>query len=130
MAPSSPSATACRFELATSAARAGRAPRRPPPPRAPPGKTTRRGVGVKGAESAPDTGRAASRASDDEALEGFRLLARMEGILPALESSHALGWVVRERERLAGRRVLIGLSGRGDKDLASVLPRLGHGGEA
>ena len=36
----------------------------------------------------------------------------------------------RERERLAGRRVLIGLSGRGDKDLASVLPRLGHGGEA
>ena len=77
------------------------------------------------------TGRATyERASDDEALEGFRLLARMEGILPALESSHALGWVVRERERLAGRRVLIGLSGRGDKDLASVLPRLGHGGEA
>ena len=77
------------------------------------------------------TGRATyERASDDEALEGFRLLARMEGILPALESSHALGWVVRERDRLAGRRVLIGLSGRGDKDLASVLPRLGHGGEA
>jgi tryptophan synthase beta chain len=72
-----------------------------------------------------DIGRASyERASDDEALEGFRLLARLEGILPALESSHALGWVVRERERLAGRRVLIGLSGRGDKDLASVLPRL------
>lgn len=78
-----------------------------------------------------DLGRARyERASDDAALEGFRMLARMEGILPALESSHALGWVVREREALAGRTVLIGLSGRGDKDLASVLPRLTSEGEA
>jgi tryptophan synthase beta chain len=62
-------------------------------------------------------------ATDAEALEAFHLLATEEGILPALESSHALAWVLR-----AGRngslapesRVVINLSGRGDKDLAVV----------
>jgi tryptophan synthase beta chain len=61
-----------------------------------------------------------TRASDDEALQGFELCARYEGILPALESAHALGWVARERERLAGARVLVNLSGRGDKDLETL----------
>ena len=60
-------------------------------------------------------------AGDEEALEAFGLLARMEGILPALESSHALAWVVRERASLQGKRILVNLSGRGDKDLETVL---------
>ncbi|MFT5049234.1 MAG: tryptophan synthase beta chain [Chlamydiales bacterium] len=64
-------------------------------------------------------------ATDAQALEGFQLLARTEGILPALESSHALGWVSAERASLAGKRVLINLSGRGDKDLDSLGPLLG-----
>ena len=54
---------------------------------------------------------------DDEALAAFALMARREGILPALESSHALAWVVREKGTLAGKTVLLNLSGRGDKDL-------------
>jgi tryptophan synthase beta chain len=61
------------------------------------------------------------RASDEEALSGFRLLARTEGILPALESSHAIGWLEREARGLAGRRVIVNLSGRGDKDLQTIL---------
>jgi tryptophan synthase beta chain len=60
-------------------------------------------------------------ATDEEALVGFKDLASREGILAALESSHALGWVRREREALAGRSVLVNLSGRGDKDMATIL---------
>ena len=60
-------------------------------------------------------------ANDVEALEGCRVLARREGILPALESSHAIGWILRNAEALRGRRVLLNLSGRGDKDLATIL---------
>jgi tryptophan synthase beta chain len=56
-------------------------------------------------------------ATDDEALDAFRLLARTEGILPALEPAHALA---RARE-LEAQLVLVCLSGRGDKDLAEVL---------
>jgi tryptophan synthase beta chain len=54
---------------------------------------------------------------DEEALSAFRRLSTLEGILPALESSHAVAWVAREAKSLAGRRVLVNLSGRGDKDL-------------
>jgi tryptophan synthase beta chain len=56
-------------------------------------------------------------ASDAEALAAFRLLAESEGILPALEPSHALAWLVREAGALRGQLVLLNLSGRGDKDL-------------
>ncbi len=56
-------------------------------------------------------------ATDAEALAAAGLLCRLEGILPALESAHALAWIVRERQALAGKRVLLNLSGRGDKDL-------------
>ena len=62
-------------------------------------------------------------ATDDEALAAFDALARTEGILPALESSHALAWVLREGKRGAiprDTRVVIDLSGRGDKDLGIV----------
>ncbi len=69
-------------------------------------------------------GRARYDAADDgEAVEAFQALARLEGILPALESSHALAFVRREgRSAGLGRDplVLVNLSGRGDKDLAVV----------
>jgi tryptophan synthase beta chain len=59
-------------------------------------------------------------AGDDEALAAFHRLSEREGIIPALESSHALAWVFREAGSLEGRMVLVNLSGRGDKDLAQV----------
>ncbi len=58
--------------------------------------------------------------TDEEALAGVELLARTEGIIPALESAHAVAWVARERASLAERRVLINLSGRGDKDVEEI----------
>jgi tryptophan synthase beta chain len=63
--------------------------------------------------------------TDAEVLAAFELLARTEGIIPALESAHALAWVSRERAVLAGRTVLVNLSGRGDKDVAQVARLLG-----
>ncbi len=67
-------------------------------------------------------------ATDDEALAAFETLSRLEGILPALESSHAIAWVLREGRAL-GRdtRVVVNLSGRGDKDVAEVLRVTGKG---
>jgi tryptophan synthase beta chain len=73
-------------------------------------------------------GRAEYYAADDtEALEGFRLLSATEGIVPALEPAHAIGWLAREvgRSVPAGSTVLVTLSGRGDKDAAQVAERLG-----
>ncbi len=69
-----------------------------------------------------ETGRARYVAvSDAEALAAFRLLCRLEGILPALESAHAVAWALREAAaRPAGEMVIVNLSGRGDKDLAIV----------
>jgi len=58
--------------------------------------------------------------SDDEAMAAFHLLAEVEGIIPALESAHALAWVVREHGALAGRTIVVNLSGRGDKDVQQV----------
>jgi tryptophan synthase beta chain len=58
--------------------------------------------------------------TDEEAIRGFERLARLEGILPALESAHAIGWMLRERASLAGKRVLVNISGRGDKDLDTL----------
>jgi len=57
---------------------------------------------------------------DKEALHAFHLLARLEGILPALESSHALGYLVKEKERFKDKAVIVNLSGRGDKDMEIV----------
>jgi tryptophan synthase beta chain len=62
--------------------------------------------------------------TDDEALEGFRALATLEGILPALEPAHAIGWLLR-RPLAEGSLVLVNLSGRGDKDLETVRRSLG-----
>lgn len=58
---------------------------------------------------------------DAEVVEAFVELSRTEGIIPALEPAHALAWVRRERESLAGRTVLVNLSGRGDKDVAQMM---------
>jgi tryptophan synthase beta chain len=70
-----------------------------------------------------DTGRARYVAvTDAQALAAFREVARLEGIIPALETAHALAWVLAEPE---GELDLLCLSGRGDKDLAEVL---GQGG--
>ncbi|MEA2550751.1 MAG: tryptophan synthase beta chain [Actinomycetota bacterium] len=66
-------------------------------------------------------------ATDAEALDGFQALARTEGILPALEPSHIIGWLLK-RPLPAGSRILICLSGRGDKDLNTVLTALGMEG--
>jgi tryptophan synthase beta chain len=61
-----------------------------------------------------------SAASDAEALRAFHFLSEQEGIIPALESSHALAWLMREARTLEGKTVIVNLSGRGDKDLAIV----------
>ncbi len=60
-------------------------------------------------------------ATDAEALAAFQELARLEGILPALESAHAIAYVRREAKRFGREAVLlVNLSGRGDKDVQSV----------
>jgi tryptophan synthase beta chain len=72
-----------------------------------------------------DSGRAEYvSATDVQALEGFRALAETEGILPALEPAHAIGWLLR-RPLPEGSLVLVNLSGRGDKDLETVRAALG-----
>ncbi len=59
--------------------------------------------------------------TDDEALEAFHTLTRVEGILPALESSHALAYAAKlAREMGKGKNILVNLSGRGDKDIHTV----------
>ncbi|MDO5506655.1 MAG: pyridoxal-phosphate dependent enzyme, partial [Pseudoxanthomonas suwonensis] len=64
--------------------------------------------------------------SDDEALEAFHLLARTEGILPALESSHAVAQAIKlARDLPADAMVLCNLSGRGDKDVHTIAEREG-----
>jgi len=59
-------------------------------------------------------------ATDEEALEAMALLSRTEGIIPALEPAHGLAWIARERAALAGKTVVLNLSGRGDKDVEQV----------
>jgi tryptophan synthase beta chain len=68
-------------------------------------------------------------ATDDEALEAFGLLARTEGILPALEPAHAIAWTVRNIGSL-GEVVIVNLSGRGDKDVETVRRVLSGSGDA
>jgi tryptophan synthase beta chain len=69
-----------------------------------------------------DIGRARYEAvTDQEVIEAFQLLSRVEGIIPALEPAHAIAWLVREHASLAGKTVLVNLSGRGDKDVAQMM---------
>ena len=69
-----------------------------------------------------DTGRARyDHVSDAEAVAAFGLLARTEGILPALESAHAIAWIARHAAGWSGDDVVVvNLSGRGDKDVQQV----------
>ncbi|VVB72758.1 Tryptophan synthase beta chain 1 [uncultured archaeon] len=68
-----------------------------------------------------ETGRVLPKLADDKtALQGFRALSRLEGIIPALESAHAVGYAMQEPEAL-GDLAIINISGRGDKDLATVM---------
>ena len=63
--------------------------------------------------------------TDAEVIEGFQLLAKTEGIIPALECAHVVAWIAREAPKMQGRTVLMNLSGRGDKDVAQMMDILG-----
>jgi tryptophan synthase beta chain len=63
--------------------------------------------------------------SDAEVLDAFALLARTEGILCAFEPAHAIAWIIREAPALAGRSVLVNMSGRGDKDVEQAMELIG-----
>jgi tryptophan synthase beta chain len=63
--------------------------------------------------------------TDQEVVEGFQLLARTEGIIPALECAHVVAWIAREAPNIQGQTVLMNLSGRGDKDVAQMMKVLG-----
>jgi tryptophan synthase beta chain len=68
--------------------------------------------------------------SDEEALQAFQTLARLEGILPALESAHAIAYAQRLAPQLGSSTiVLVNLSGRGDKDVQTVEKLLGRARE-
>ena len=63
---------------------------------------------------------------DDEALEGFKLLSELEGIIPALETSHAIAYIYKNKKKFnRNSLVVLGLSGRGDKDVMHVQKMLG-----
>ncbi|MFM8648214.1 MAG: tryptophan synthase subunit beta [Actinomycetota bacterium] len=64
--------------------------------------------------------------TDAEVIDAFQLMARTEGIIPALECAHAMAWIVRESPNLQGRTVLMNLSGRGDKDVGQMMEILGR----
>jgi tryptophan synthase beta chain len=84
------------------------------------------GVGPEHAQLR-DSGRARYEAvSDEDALRAFRELARLEGIIPALEPSHAIAWLLEAgaREGASGGFDVVCLSGRGDKDMSEALARL------
>jgi tryptophan synthase beta chain len=85
------------------------------------------GVGPEHAALAADARAEYVFATDDEAIAGYQLLSVTEGIVPALEPAHAIGWLAREAGRAvpSGSTVLVTLSGRGDKDAAQIADRLG-----
>ena len=99
----------CKTTLATSC----------PPTRSPLASTIRRS-----ARSTPCSttkgGSSTRRVGDEEALAAFHLLGETEGILPALESAHAVAWLLREAPSLRDKLVIVNVSGRGDKDLGIV----------
>lgn len=63
--------------------------------------------------------------TDDEVVDAFQLLARTEGIIPALESAHAIAWLAREAHTIADQTAVVNLSGRGDKDVSQMMDILG-----
>ena len=69
-------------------------------------------------------------ATDDETIKAFFALSRLEGIIPALESAHAVAWAIKVAKEAVGKgeqaRILINLSGRGDKDIDYVMEHYSH----
>ncbi len=66
--------------------------------------------------------------TDQEAVDAFALLTRTEGIIPAIESAHALAWCVKHADELKpGEIVVVNLSGRGDKDVARIAKYMEEG---
>jgi tryptophan synthase beta chain len=63
--------------------------------------------------------------TDAEVIEAFQMMAKTEGIIPALECAHALAWITREAPKMQGKTVLMNLSGRGDKDVGQMMEILG-----
>jgi len=64
-------------------------------------------------------------ATDDEALEAFQVLSETEGIIPALESAHAVAEIIKRAPKMAKDQIIVvNLSGRGDKDLDTVIREL------
>ena len=63
--------------------------------------------------------------TDAEVIEAFQVLAKEEGIITALETAHALAWILREAPTMQGQTVLMNLSGRGDKDVNQMMEILG-----
>ena len=66
-------------------------------------------------------------ATDEEAIDAFFLLSRFEGIIPALESSHAIAYALRRARELGSGAILVNCSGRGDKDVDYVAEHFGYG---
>ena len=65
--------------------------------------------------------------SDKEAISAFFALSKQEGIIPAIESSHALAHALKIAPTLKGKKILVNLSGRGDKDIDFVVEKYGYG---
>jgi tryptophan synthase beta subunit len=66
-------------------------------------------------------------ATDDEVLEAFLVLSKTEGIIPALESTHAVAYLIKHAQEMnPDQVVIINVSGRGDKDVQQVAQFLGH----
>lgn len=63
-------------------------------------------------------------AKDDEVLEAFKIIAKTEGIIPALEPSHAASYIISEAKKLSGELVIMNLCGRGDKDIFTVMDKI------
>jgi tryptophan synthase beta subunit len=64
-------------------------------------------------------------ASDDEAINAFSVLSKMEGIIPALESAHAVAYAMKLAKEMGTGSILVNCSGRGDKDLDYVIENYG-----
>ena len=64
--------------------------------------------------------------TDDEALDAFQLLSKLEGIIPALESAHAIAYAVKLAAKMSKDEcIVVCLSGRGDKDVQTIKDRIG-----
>jgi tryptophan synthase beta subunit len=60
-------------------------------------------------------------ATDSQALAAFKLVSRLEGIIPAMETSHALAWLIKSKKRFRrSQHIVVSLSGRGDKDMPII----------